>query len=169
MRVLNVRIDDCDMAACVAKIEMWLAAFHGQAGGMKQVITLNAEGVFIAKNDADFAALIESSDLVTPDGSGVVWAAKKYGYAGLARVAGIDLLEKLCAVGQDRDWSVYLLGGQPDIAALAGQNLLQRYPRLRIVGSENGYFREREQQVIEAINQAQPDLLFAGLGMPFQE
>ncbi len=169
MRILGIRVDEYKMDSALALIQGWLEQFSGALGTVKQVITLNAEGIMIAREDAGFASLVENADLVTPDGSGVVWAAGRYGNPGISRLAGIDLLERLCAQAAVKGQTVYLLGAQPGIAAQAGEKLQQRYPGLVVAGTENGYFRDREPQVLAALNQAAPDLLFLGLGMPFQE
>ncbi|NMC28421.1 MAG: hypothetical protein GYA42_09810, partial [Syntrophomonadaceae bacterium] len=62
-----------------------------------QVITLNAEMVFQAQSEPYLRQIINQADLVTPDGIGIVWGGRQLGYAVPERVAGIDLLQKICA------------------------------------------------------------------------
>ena len=169
MRILGIRIDEYDMNGFLRQIAAYLDGFSADIGGLRQVITLNAEGIYMAREAADFAQLIEQADLITPDGSGVVWAAAQYGYPSIERVTGIDLLDRLCAMAAEKGWSVFLLGAKPGVAAAAATKLEEKYPALIIAGTENGYFRDREPAVIEMINMQAPHILFAGLGMPFQE
>ncbi len=168
MRILQVRVDECSMDEALSQASQWLAAYPEQAP-MKQIVTLNPEGVMLAIQDATFRNVIEKAALVTADGNGILWAAERYGIKGVQRLTGIDLMQRLCQLAAEKNWPIFLLGAQPGVAAAAGEKLQQQYPGLRIAGTENGYFRDREDQVIATIRQAQPALLFAGLGMPFQE
>lgn len=169
MQILGIRVDEYDMIGFLCRIEEYLQAFAGNIGGLRQVITLNAEGIYIARQDVGFGQLIEGADLITPDGTGVVWAAAQYGYPAIERVTGIDLLDRICAMAAEKGWSVFMLGAKPGVAAAAAAKLTEKYPGLIIAGTENGYFRDREHEVIATINKQAPHILFAGLGMPFQE
>ena len=75
----------------------------------------------------------------------------------------------MAELAAQKGWSLYLLGAKEGIAKAAAAKLTEQYPGLIIKGVENGYFRDREQQVVEQIAAAAPDILLAALGMPFQE
>jgi exopolysaccharide biosynthesis WecB/TagA/CpsF family protein len=65
---------------------------------------------------------------------------------------------------------VFLLGGRLDVARLAQQAIETRWPNVRVVGAESGYFKADEAScVLERINNARPDILLLGLGCPYQE
>jgi len=135
-----------------------------------QVITLNAEIAYQAMHDEDLKGIINSAELVTPDGIGIVWASRVLGYDIRERITGIDLIYELCACALHKDWSVFFLGAAPGIASTAGDALGNIYPGLKIVGSRDGFFKAEEtEDVIAAINEANPDLLFVALGAPKQE
>lgn len=169
MRILGIRIDEVDMAAALDFIAAAISNYP-QDGRLRQVITLNPEGIYLAQQNADFAALAEAADLVTADGTGVLWAAQKLGQPLPERVTGIDLLQQLCARAAREGWSVYLLGAQPGVAEEAAAKLGQAYTGLRVAGTHHGYFRgEDVLPVIRQINAAAPQILFVALGMPAQE
>ena len=168
MRILGVRVDEYTMDGALAKLSGILEEPQRQSR-LAQVVTINPEGVMLAKEDPALRQIVEESPLVTADGSGILWAADKLKHPMPERVPGIDLLERLCAEAARKDWTVYLLGAKPGIADQAAVELSGRYPGLRIIGTENGYFRDREEKVVSTIRAAQPDILFAALGMPFQE
>jgi N-acetylglucosaminyldiphosphoundecaprenol N-acetyl-beta-D-mannosaminyltransferase len=70
--------------------------------------------------------------------------------------------------------SWYLLGGVPGRAEAAALAIRDRFPSLRIVGAEHGYFDKDflsadSQALRERINSASPDVLIVGFGMPVQE
>jgi len=100
--------------------------------------------------------------------------AKLLGHHIPERITYADWLWQLAAFAEPRQISFYFLGGRPGIAEKAAQQLQLRYPNLQIVGFQHGYFDKGEdsvenQAVIQAINQAKPDILLVGFGMPLQE
>jgi N-acetylglucosaminyldiphosphoundecaprenol N-acetyl-beta-D-mannosaminyltransferase len=76
----------------------------------------------------------------------------------------LALLEKM----QAAERSVFLLGARPGVAEQAAERLRAQFPRLRFVGTNDGYF-QNDGPVIEKINAAAPDLLLVCLGAPKQE
>lgn len=166
LRILGVRVDTYNMEQCLERIAYWL---EHRSAGLRQVVTINPEGIWLAKDDPQLAQIVEQAALVTADGNGVLWAAKQLGKLIPMRVTGIDLMERLCQTAAANKWSIFLLGAQPGVAEQAGTVLQQRYPGLDIAGHAHGYFQGREQQVIEQVRSSGADILFAALGMPQQE
>ena len=78
-RVLGVRVDCLDMGAAVERIERLV-----ESGGHHLVATVNPEFVMRAQEDREFGRVLESADLCLPDGTGVVWAARRQGCATFA-------------------------------------------------------------------------------------
>lgn len=163
--VLGVGIDNVTMEEAIVQIQEFIAA-----GSPRLIATANAEMVMLAQADAKLATILAAADLVVPDGAGVVWAARHHGQAIAERVAGFDLTQRLLAVSARSGYRVYFLGGAPGVAEAAAVAAQQHYPGLRIVGIRNGFFQDSEQAaIVDAINQAQPHILFAALGVPKQE
>jgi N-acetylglucosaminyldiphosphoundecaprenol N-acetyl-beta-D-mannosaminyltransferase len=134
------------------------------------VVTSDASALVRAQEDDEFRRIVQQADLVTPDGIGVVWSARLLGLPIYERVPGVELMAKLCERAAQRGWRVFLLGAKPGVAEQAARNLQARYPGLQIVGTHHGYFTpEDEQQVLEQIRTAQPDILFVAFGIPKQE
>src|SRR4051812_1689004 len=74
------------------------------------IITANPEIVMLAQDDASFMTLLESVDLITPDGIGAVWASKYYGQAIHDRVTGVELSTGLIEACAEQGLGVFLLG-----------------------------------------------------------
>ncbi|MEB3102487.1 WecB/TagA/CpsF family glycosyltransferase [Ferviditalea candida] len=135
-----------------------------------QVITANPIMVMAGLNDPKYLAMMKRAELIVPDGAGVVWAASHIGDPVAERVSGFDLMHRLLTVGEERGWKVFLLGASPDIISASYENLHKRYTALRIEGWRDGYFgAEQDDEVINQINAAQPDLLFVGRSADKQE
>ncbi len=167
MRILGIRVDEYNMKETV-ELLMERSAAPSYAFPA-QVVTINPEGIMLAREDAAFQRVIEEAFLVTPDGTGVLWAAKRLGAPLQERVTGIDLLEALAAQAAQKGRTIYLLGAKPGYAEKAADVLQQRYPGLQVVGCADGYFRGQEAETIARIRKAAPDILFAALGMPYQD
>lgn len=163
-RVLGVRVDSVDMDEAVAMIEKAMTERRPA-----QVVTADAYMVMTARENPDLRAMLEAAELVTPDGSGVVWALTRQGIAA-QRVSGADLALKLIARSAEKGYRVFLLGASPGIAELAAEKLRLRFPGCNIVGARHGYFpAESDDVVASEIVQFAPDLLLVGMGIPRQE
>lgn len=149
----------------------WISTqLHTQANRLTQVVTANPEIVMTAQNNAQLRLALHEADLITPDGTGIVWAANYLGDPVAERVAGYDLLHELCKMSEERPFSVYLLGAKEETNQKAADKLTEMYPNLHIVGRRNGYFNvEEEQDIINEINELRPNLLLVALGFPKQE
>ncbi len=169
--VLGVGVDPVALPEAVERIGEWIgAARGGSARRTRQVVTLNPEMVMAARRRPDLAAILARADLVTPDGVGVVWAARRLGRSLPGRVAGIDLVEALLAAGAEAGWRFYFLGAAPGVAEEAARAAAERYPGLRVVGTHHGYFAASEaERVAREVSAAGADVLLVALGSPAQE
>lgn len=136
----------------------------------KCVFTPNSEIIMAGYRNSEFAGLLNSADMLLADGIGVVYAAKILKNPIPERAAGYDTacaaLSKMAQYGM----SVYLFGSKPGVAEAAGEEIVRRYPGVKIAGCADGYFDdEKEKQIIADINEKKPDLLFVCLGAPKQE
>ncbi|MCR6545413.1 WecB/TagA/CpsF family glycosyltransferase [Dehalobacterium formicoaceticum] len=165
LKILGVRVDKVDMLEALCLVDSYI-----QEGSFHHVITLNAEIIYQAQSNEELKDLINGADLVTPDGSGIVWAAGYLGEPVAERVTGIDLMLEICKQAHHNGWRIFLLGGAPGVAEEAAQALKKDQPNINIVGTHHGYFQQREEEAMLAqIRKAEPDLIFVALGAPRQE
>lgn len=131
---------------------------------------VNAAKIVSLGGNAELRDSLLDCDIVVADGQSVVWASHLLGSPLPERVAGIDLFERLLQLAEVEDRGVYLLGARPDVLATLESKLTERFPRLRIVGSRDGYFTEAESaQVAADIRQSGADMLFLGMTSPKKE
>lgn len=115
-------------------------------------------------------ASVLGSDVVLADGMSIVWASRILGRPLPARVNGTNLFEKLLALADRRQYGVYFLGAAEEVLDEMCRRVEARYPRLRVVGSHDGFFSEEEEDEIAAdIRRSRPDLLFVGITSPKKE
>lgn len=133
------------------------------------VVTLGTEMTMMARKDKELKDVINKTHLVVPDTAGIVWSASVLHGKKIKKVAGIDLLQKLAERGAQKGYAFYFLGSQEGVAEKAAENLRERYPSLNIAGTHHGYFRGKDEEVIEEIKKVKPDILIIAMGVPSQE
>jgi N-acetylglucosaminyldiphosphoundecaprenol N-acetyl-beta-D-mannosaminyltransferase len=138
------------------------------------VVAPNAWLVNLAEHDQQFRDAMSAADLAIPDGMSVVLASHLLGAPLPERVTGGDLMERMCAEAAHYGFRVFLLGGPPGIAIMAGYNLNKRYPGLNICGTSCpplGFENDPSElnRIHQTIAAAAPDLLCVGFGAPKQE
>lgn len=134
------------------------------------ILAVNPEKVMRAQQDSELLEQLRSADLLIPDGVGVVLAARLLGLGHAERVPGSELMPKLCERAASKGYTVFLFGASSEVNQQAVAVLRDRYPGIRIVGSQHGYVKEEEMpSLIARINECQPALLFVALGSPHQE
>lgn len=165
VNILNVPVSYLSMQETVNFIQERL-----QKQEQTFAVTANAEIIMMAQNDSAYLELLKRTDIITPDGAGVVWAAKHLGSPVPERVAGYDLFHQLLQLAAKTQKKVYFFGGKPGIAEQAKAKALELYPGLKIAGCRNGYFQTEENEtIINDINNSGAEMLFAALGAPKQE
>jgi N-acetylglucosaminyldiphosphoundecaprenol N-acetyl-beta-D-mannosaminyltransferase len=143
---------------------------YAREGTAAQIVTLGTEMVVYAQRDEDYRRVVNASALSLCDTVGLLGVARSRGAKLRERVAGVDLIEHLCARAGKEGLPVYLLGGAPGIANRAAEALRARYPDLQVAGARDGYFRDAESpEVAAAIRASGARILFASLGFPRQE
>lgn len=138
------------------------------------VTALDAHGLAKSTHSQDFARMINSLDMVTPDGHSLKWGLNKIHNTELKdRVAGPDLFLQICSRFADEKLSIYLYGSYPKVVEQLKKQLIAIYPDLKIVGSRPSRFRpsteEEDHLDMEDIRQSGANLVFVGLGCPLQE
>ena len=88
-----------------------------------QVITINPEMINNARKNSDFADIINSAELVIPDGIGVEIGLKILGNS-VRRIAGIEFAHKMLEVCAKEGKSVAFVGAKPEIIEKAAENNL---------------------------------------------
>jgi N-acetylglucosaminyldiphosphoundecaprenol N-acetyl-beta-D-mannosaminyltransferase len=162
-------IDNCSAQQVCASV----IAHAKKRGKPAYIITPNAQHIVLLENDRRLQDVYAHADLVIPDGISLLIAARLYGRSLQQRIAGVDIFKALCGQAARNDLHVFLLGGRPGSAELAGEAMKGAYPDLTYstycppLGFEQS--GETLKETADAITSAQPDILFAAFGAPKQE
>ena len=137
---------------------------------LHSVFTPNSEIIMAAHRDKEFADILNRSELLTADGIGVVYASRILKKPISERAAGYDIACRVLDKISESPHKLYLFGGKPGVAETAKDKLLEKYPKLNIVGTRNGYFKsEEDAEIVAEINNSGADIVFVCLGAPKQE
>ena len=161
--VLGVGFDSLTLEQAV---ERGMELLH--APGAHYAVTPNPEIVEACRADAAVMDAVNGADLVLADGIGVIYAARLLKRPLPGRVTGIAFAQGLMAAMAQSGEGLFLLGAKPGYAQQAAQRLVQQYPGLRIVGTNDGYFKD-DGSVVEKIRASGARAVFVCLGAPKQE
>ena len=136
----------------------------------RHIYFVNAHCVNVAANNANYLNVLVKADRLYADGIGMRLAAKLAGISLVDNVNGTDLFPLLCQYAASAGVSLALLGASPGIAERCADNMQQRYPGLKIVWINHGYFsKESEPDILQGINSSGAGMLFVAMGVPQQE
>ncbi|MFF3512487.1 WecB/TagA/CpsF family glycosyltransferase [Streptomyces sp. NPDC002573] len=137
-------------------------------GGPHQHVVLNAAKIVQAHDDPELAGIIRSCSLVNADGQSVVWAGRLLGSPLPERVAGIDFMLAMWRSAAHGGYRVYLLGAEPEVVRETARIAARQ--GVDVVGHRDGYWTEAEEpEVVAAVREARPDLLFLAVPSPRKE
>ena len=138
------------------------------------VLNVNIHCLNLACENPWLKDLLHSAEIVFADGVGVILAAKALGRPLPERITCADWIWEYSERAEREGHRLYFLGAREGVARAAADRLRQRFPRLKIVGIQEGYFDKRpsseeNRRVVDDINRLRPDVLLVGFGMPIQE
>jgi len=167
-RVLGARVDAVQIPDTIRILEDWIA----QRGPTRYVAVTGMHGVSEFHEQADFRKVLESADLVVPDGMPLVWLGRLQGFSKMKRrVYGPELMETFCRETGSK-YRHFFYGGAPGVAEHVAKTEQERYG-IRIAGTYCPPFRplteEEEREVESIVAAAAPDVLWVGLSTPKQE
>jgi N-acetylglucosaminyldiphosphoundecaprenol N-acetyl-beta-D-mannosaminyltransferase len=168
LRVLSLFPNITSLEKVIERVEKLIEL---QKGGYICFSTVHM--VMEAYDDPEFAHRVNSADYIVTDGMPIVWMQKLQGAKEASRVRANDLMIELCRYAEKKGFSVGFYGSKPSVLEKILQRARKEFPNLKIVYAFSPPFRELSQQedeeIIKAIKESDPDILFVGLGCPKQE
>ena len=168
VNILGVRASAINMSQALSIIDGWIT--HRQ---QRYICATGVHGVMESQRDERLRQIHNEAGLVTLDGMPLVWLSHLHGHDRAERVYGPDLMLALCKHSLLMGYKHFFYGGGEGVHERLARNLQQRFPGLRVVGGYSPPFRplngEEDEQVVQAINAADPDIVWIGLSTPKQE
>jgi N-acetylglucosaminyldiphosphoundecaprenol N-acetyl-beta-D-mannosaminyltransferase len=168
-RVLGVKVDAVQISEVGQQIENWIR----HRDGCHFIAVTGMHGVMEAQHDAAFKVVLNSADIVVPDGMPLVWLGRLRGNRLPRRVYGPELMLSVCERTASTGTRHFFFGGAQGVPEKLSEILKNRFPGLNVVGTYSPPFRalrpEEDSEIVSMINAAAPDLLWVGLSTPKQE
>jgi N-acetylglucosaminyldiphosphoundecaprenol N-acetyl-beta-D-mannosaminyltransferase len=165
--VLGVRVDAVQIDDVVRQAERWIA----ERSGSHWVAVTGMHGVTETLHDASFLEVLNSADLVVADGMPLVWLSRLRGRPLRRRVYGPELM--LTFLERTAGYRHYFYGGAAGVAERLAGTLAARFPAMRVAGADCPPFHPltptEDDEAVERIHRAAPDVLWVGLSTPKQE
>jgi len=143
--------------------------------GKLLINTINAHSYNTALKDSVFAEALMKGDVLIPDGASIVIACRwlKAKSQPKERIAGWDLFEFEMNRLNQTGGKCFFMGSSEKVLTLIKEKAKIVYPNIQIESYSPPYkpeFNDEDnKKIIEAINHANPDLLWIGMTAPKQE
>ena len=137
------------------------------------VNTINPHSYCVAKQDSDFETALLASDVLLPDGVGIVWAARMLNGQKIQKIAGSDIFLYLMHHLNATKGSCFFLGASEKTLILIKERAAKEFPNITINAYSPPYklafTKEDSEEMYRRVNACQPEVLFVGMTAPKQE
>lgn len=136
---------------------------------------LNPHSYAVAKGDAEFSLALHNADWLIPDGAGILLASRIQGGNIRERITGSDIFQHMHRLMErEGGLRVFFLGSTEETLALIREKMAVDFPNIQVAGTYSPPFKAEYSpleldQMIDAINAAQADVLWVGMTAPKQE
>lgn len=156
---------------CIQRIVSWLA----ETEYPRYLVCANPHSLVVAESDSEFSRAIKESDLIVPDGFGILIASRVLGSGIEERITGSDIFQELSQALDKKGGRKYFFLGSSDCTLNAiREKMALDYPGIEIAGTYSppftAEFSENDNRnMVDAVNRVKPDVLWVGMTAPKQE
>ncbi|MBU5284242.1 WecB/TagA/CpsF family glycosyltransferase [Limosilactobacillus reuteri] len=163
--ILDIQIDVLTRKETVSLVEQYV-----KTKTPLHLMGVNADKINESSKNGLLKEIVNKCGIINADGASVVLASKWLKQPLPERVAGIDLMQDLVALSEEKKYSIYLLGAKENVVKKTASVLKDKYPNLNIVGLHNGYFgKEQWEDISNILKKVNPDFIFVGITSPTKE
>ncbi len=163
--VLGIGIDNMTREQAVARVIDMI-----KNGGVHHVMCLNPYKLMRIRASNDLRVISNMATMHINSGGGLAWASRMLKAPLKERIPVLSFMMDIIRIAHIKEFTIFMVGGKPEIAERAFFNIRKSFPRIRIVGRHGGYFSdEREGAVIEAMRKSEANIIFVGLGFPRED
>lgn len=167
-KILGIDVNVTNIKGTLEFIEDNLQSFKGD-----YICVSNVHTTVMAHDNSEYKKIQNSAAMVLPDGAPLSIISRLKGFKEAERVTGPDLMEEVFKLSENKGYTHYFYGSTEETLELLKQNLITKYPNLKISGMYSPPFRsltyQEDNEIINNINNSQSDFVWVGLGAPKQE
>jgi len=137
------------------------------------ISTINPFSFVIAEKDTNFKKALQNSDILLPDGEGIVWAMNFLYGKKINKIAGFDIFIHLMKTLQEQKGSCFFFGSSEETLRKIKNKAADEYPSVEVnylsPPFKEEFSEEENAEFISYVNSKKPDVLFVGMTAPKQE
>ena len=172
VKILGSRLHIVSLADITEQIEKWIQDYD-PSQNCRQIVNTGFHGTWEAFKNSELKGILNSADLWIPDGTAFTMIAHKKGFRDFKRLAGVDFMKAFYKLADVKGYSSFFYGDTDETLIALKNKLEEKYPGHKIAGTFSPPFRpltqKEDREVVKMINNAQPDVLWVGLGCPKQD
>ena len=135
--------------------------------------TINQYSYCIAEKDEIFKKALKESNILLPDGIGIVAASKLKANKKISRITGAHLHRSLLEKTNKKNGKCFYLGSSTKTLKKIEKRCKEEYPNINVSSYsppfKESFTEEDNLNMVAAINNFNPDVLFIGMTAPKQE
>ncbi len=131
------------------------------------IFTPNVDHIINLKENYQVKEKYIDGDYIIADGWPLVAVGKIKGI-NVSRITGVDLMDSLLELANEKGYGLYFLGAQDDTLNKLSENIKGKYKNITEINYHHGYFKN-DDEIISYINNSKTNILFVGMGNPKQE
>jgi N-acetylglucosaminyldiphosphoundecaprenol N-acetyl-beta-D-mannosaminyltransferase len=166
--ILGSRVDHINYDELIQRVMDW-----AQDERSHYVCAATAHMIMEAYDSDEFRQILNSADLITPDGMPLVWLLRWLGGKEQEQVCGPQFTTVICEAAAQNQIPIGFYGGSPETLRDMVSNLKKNFPDLNIVYVYSPPYRPltpaEDAAISREIQNSGAKILFVGLGCPKQE
>lgn len=163
--ILNTTIDVLNVKETIDLVEKYV-----KTKTPLHLMGVNADKINEVNDNELMKEIVNKCGIINADGASVILASKYLNKPLPERVAGVDLMQDLVKLSEEKGYSIYLLGAKQEVVEKTSEVLINRHPKLKISGIHNGYFKESDwADISKELKSLKPDFVFVGITSPIKE
>jgi N-acetylglucosaminyldiphosphoundecaprenol N-acetyl-beta-D-mannosaminyltransferase len=139
----------------------------------KIINTINPHSYCLSRYDKLFNKALQSSDILLPDGTGIVLAARILNNKKINKIAGADIHQYLLHQANLKSQKVFYLGASEITLQLIADRIAQEFPNIKVASYSPPYKPvfsiDDTKKMLAKVNEFKPEILFVGMTAPKQE
>lgn len=135
--------------------------------------TFSPNSYGLAIKDKEFETALKNTDVLVLDGMGVAIGSILIHRKNIKKIAGEDCFNYFMKLANELGWKVFFLGSTEETLGKIKSRAIKEFGNIKVDSYSPPYrpefSTEDNEQMVKAINNFQPDVLFVGLTAPKQE
>lgn len=166
--ILGINVSAVNMETAIAEVERWIAE-----GEKHYALFCPVSTIMQGRQDPALRKVANRAGLVNPDGMPLVFLNRLLGQKQTDRVYGPDFIMAFSELSVEKGYKHFYYGGAEGVPEELAEKMRAKFPGLQIVGTYSPPFRaltpEEDAEIVRMINDADPDIIWVGLGSPKQD